>query len=199
MLRRQLFAAAIVGGALLPGGAFAATAALVTTDLNMRAGPDPSFQVVDVIPGGTGVAIAGCTQTMNWCQVSWNGQTGWAYAKYLAYDLSGTRVMLSEARTQVEIPVVTPPVAAPVTTTVGIIQGTVDAALAITPPPTVRTYVVDQEVEPVYLEVEPVVGTVLPETVTLNPIPDYDYRFAYINQQRVLVEPGTRRVVYVVR
>ena len=43
------------------------------------------------------------------------------------------------------------------------------------------------------------VGASLPETVTLAEVPDYEYRYVYVNGQPVLVEPQSRRIVYVVR
>jgi hypothetical protein len=35
--------------------------------------------------------------------------------------------------------------------------------------------------------------------VTLHPIPEYEYQYAVVNHQPVLVRPGTREIVYVVR
>ena len=69
----------------------------------------------------------------------------------------------------------------------------------IDPNPEVRTYVEENPIEPVYLEGEVVVGATLPETVVVREIPDYEYRYVYVNGQPVLVEPGTNRVVYIVR
>ena len=43
------------------------------------------------------------------------------------------------------------------------------------------------------------VGASLPETVVLREIPDYEYRYVYLNNQPVLVEPSSRRIVYVMR
>ena len=81
-----------------------------------------------------------------------------------------------------------------------IIGGVAGAALgsAIDPPEEVRTYVVQQPVDTVTLEGEVVVGAGLPETVELHTVPDYEYRYAYVNGERVLVDPETRRIVYVV-
>jgi hypothetical protein len=39
----------------------------------------------------------------------------------------------------------------------------------------------------------------LPEVVILQPVPETEYRYAYVNGVPVLVEPADRRVVYVVR
>lgn len=69
----------------------------------------------------------------------------------------------------------------------------------IDPPQPVREYVTTHEVEPVYLDGEVVVGAGLPETVELREVPDYDYRYVYVNGQPVLVDPSSRRVVYIVR
>ncbi|MFC6490409.1 DUF1236 domain-containing protein, partial [Nitratireductor sp. GCM10026969] len=69
----------------------------------------------------------------------------------------------------------------------------------VTPPREVVTYVEQNRVDPVYLEGEVVVGAGVPETVEMREIPDYDYRYVYVNGQPVLVEPESRRIVYVVR
>jgi hypothetical protein len=71
--------------------------------------------------------------------------------------------------------------------------------VAIDPPSTVRTYIASRPSEPVYLQGEVVRGATLPDTVALQPIPDYDYDYVYVNNQRVLVEPQSRRIVYIER
>ena len=63
----------------------------------------------------------------------------------------------------------------------------------------VRTYVTGNQVEPVYLEGEVVVGATIPEPVVLTPVPDYDYPYAYVNGQPVFIDPATRQIVYIVR
>ena len=55
------------------------------------------------------------------------------------------------------------------------------------------------QVDPVYLDGEVVVGAGLPETVELREIPDYEYRYVNVNNQPVLVEPGSRKIVYIIR
>ena len=44
-----------------------------------------------------------------------------------------------------------------------------------------------------------VVGARLPQTVTLNNVPDYRYQYVYVNDTPVLVDPATRQIVYVFR
>ncbi|TIN70424.1 MAG: DUF1236 domain-containing protein, partial [Mesorhizobium sp.] len=53
--------------------------------------------------------------------------------------------------------------------------------------------------DPIYLEGEVVTGATLPDTVELREIPDYNYRYVYVNGQRALIDPQTRRIMYVVR
>ncbi|QPF89488.1 DUF1236 domain-containing protein [Bradyrhizobium commune] len=44
-----------------------------------------------------------------------------------------------------------------------------------------------------------VVGEPLPATVELRPVPNYtEYRYAVVNDRRVIVEPRTRRVVKII-
>ncbi len=69
----------------------------------------------------------------------------------------------------------------------------------VEPPEPAVAYVTSNPVDPVYLEGEVVVGAGVPDTVQLQPIPDYQYNYAYVNGVPVLVDPGNRQVVYVVR
>ena len=90
------------------------------------------------------------------------------------------------------------PVGAVVGGGAGVIAGGA-AGTIIDPPEQVRTYVSSNEGQPVYLDGEVVVGAGLPETVELRPIPDYEYQYVYVNGQPVLVEPSSRKIVYVMR
>lgn len=70
----------------------------------------------------------------------------------------------------------------------------------VVPPEQVVTYIQTQPVvQPVYLQGEVVIGAGLPMDVTLYPVPNYEYSYAYINGQTVLVDPSTRAIVYVFR
>lgn len=74
----------------------------------------------------------------------------------------------------------------------GALGGAIDA-----PDDRVRGYVVEQGGESIALEGNLEVGAGLPEVVELREIPDYKYRYAIVNDRRVLVDPGSRKVVYV--
>ncbi len=64
--------------------------------------------------------------------------------------------------------------------------------------PEVQTWVMAQTVADVAYAGDVVVGTVLPESVQLIEVQDHtDYRWAYLNGQRVVVVPETRTVIAV--
>lgn len=211
-MKSLVSAAAIAAAIAVPGAALAATTAVTTTDLNLRAGPGPNHEILTTMPGNMQIQLMGCVEAGTWCQVDYNGQVGWASANYLAAEMQGERVVVTERIEAVPTvqfdrgaatgalggAVVGALVGGPVGAAVG---GAAGAAVGgtIDPPPRVTTYVTERQVEPVYLEGEVVVGAGVPETVDLYEIPEYDYRFTYVNGQRVLVDPQTRRIVHVWR
>lgn len=67
----------------------------------------------------------------------------------------------------------------------------------INPPKRVDTYVSEEPVKQVRLRGDVHVGAALPDVVVLHEIPDYEYHYAYVNGQRVLVDADTRKIVYV--
>jgi hypothetical protein len=208
------------GGAL----AQASTSATATTELNIRSGPGPQYKSIGFIATGESASVDGCLKASKWCQVSYNGTTGWAYSDYLTADLSGQAVVLTDRYPDLGVSSVTykddgdaaggavagatggavvgallgGPIGAVVGGAIGA-SGGATAGAVIDPPETVRTYVSSNAVDPVYLDGEVVVGAGVPDTVSLHAVPDYDYEYAYINGQPVLVDPGNRQIVYVVR
>ncbi|WP_274423071.1 DUF1236 domain-containing protein [Chelativorans sp. YIM 93263] len=208
------------------GVAAAQVTATATTDLNIRSGPGPEHSVIGVIGDSEQASIHGCLEGSQWCQVSYDGVEGWAYSDYLTGNLAGQEeVFISQRPPEADIPTVTYETTASTDDNSGALAGGTTGAIAgaiiggpagaavggaagavaggaidtVTPPQEVVTYVEQNTGEPVYLEGEVVVGAALPETVDIREIPDYDYRYAYVNGQPVLVEPGDRRIVYVMR
>ncbi len=224
-MKKLLFPAAAGALLALSGAAFAQSAVVATTDLNVRAGPGPQHPVIDVIGSGQQATLKGCLEASKWCVVALEKGDGWVYSDYLTADFGGTQVVLTDRPADSGVVVVDPPadvdggatgavaggvtgavagaiVAGPVGAVVGGAGGAIGGAATgtvIDPPERVRTYVSSNAVEPVYLDGEVVVGAGLPETVVLRDIPDYEYRYVYVNGQPVLVEPGSRRIVYVMR
>ncbi|WP_405052118.1 DUF1236 domain-containing protein [Sinorhizobium sp. 8-89] len=203
----HLFRAVAAAGLMLAAGAstgYAAMSATAVTDLNIRAGPGPQYPAIGLATRGSAAVLDGCIQGSNWCRVSVNGMRGWAYAKYLATDMGGSTVVIEQRRADLPIPAVTyevqpgDPVIATSPEPLELI-GPVEEVDAITPPPAVRTYITQNPADTVYLDGEVVLGAALPNTVAVRQIPDYEYQYVSVNGQPVLVEPATRRIVYVYR
>ncbi len=215
-------AALALAASAMPG--MAQTTASATTDLNVRAGPGPQYEVIGFIGASQQATVNGCLEGSLWCEVSFDGGTGWAYSDYLVLDSAGTQVVVTQRSAEVEIPVVEYEATASTTTGGGAVAGATTGAVAgalIAGPigavvggvagaatgdiaedvltPDARTYVLENRVDPVYLDGEVVVGAQIPDTVEIREIPDYEYRYVYVNQQPVIVEPSSRRIVYVVR
>ncbi|HSO46927.1 MAG TPA: DUF1236 domain-containing protein [Rhizobiaceae bacterium] len=201
---------------LLSSTAQAQTTVQATADLNVRSGPGPQYEVVGVIPQGGDASVMGCNSTGKWCSVSVGSVDGWAYSDYLTASVEGQPMVVTKLPQSQAVPVVEYDGSA--NTATGAVGGAVVGALiggpigaaiggaagaaigANTPPPdNVRNYVIENRPEPVYLDGEVVVGAGLPETVELRTIPDYQYRYVYVNGVPALVDPGTRRIVYVYR
>jgi uncharacterized protein YraI len=204
--KTPFFVAAMTAAAFFSSQASAAVLASATTPLNLRSGPGPQYTVIGAIPYGGQATISGCIQGSLWCRVSYRGRLGWAYSEYLTARLSGRSLVVAEDLADIpaatyEAPVTTVGSAAPAPVINGslIEQPAASEPLLINPPPTVQDYVVSHPVNPVYLNGEVVVGSGLPEGVTLAPIPGYRYDYAYVNRVPVLVEPQTREIAYVYR
>ncbi|MFG1264930.1 MULTISPECIES: DUF1236 domain-containing protein [Xanthobacter] len=82
-----------------------------------------------------------------------------------------------------------------------VVGGVVGAGVgaAAEPPQEVRTYVMKERRPSVRMEQEVVVGRQLPPSVMLYDIPqNSEYEYTVVNDRRVIVEPKTRKVVYIV-
>ena len=219
MRKLLMFSAAAIAMATGPAMAEMATA---TTDLNVRAGPSSQEPVIGRLAGGDSVNIDGCVNNARWCKIVTANGEGWVSSRFLAGDFAAAGDVIVGERTASIRParpgspgttagvvaggtagaitgaVVGGPVGAVIGGAAGMaVGGTTGAALD--PPYRVRSYVSSNRMEPVYLEGNYVVGSRLPRTVVLRDIPDYQYRYVYLNDRPVLVEPGSRRIVYMVR
>ena len=196
-----------IAATLAASGTAMAMPGTAMTELALRAGPGPMHPIVGTINANAAVDIAGCTQDGQWCQVSWQGRNGWAYAPYLGMQQQGQMIVVPQARQAVQIPTVTcterrastAPSGGQATGTVGGVIAGAATGTVIDPPREVRTYVTTNRVDPVHLQGEVVVGASLPPTIKVYDIPDYQYRCASVNGTTVLVEPGTNKIVYVYR
>ncbi|SHJ11918.1 SH3 domain-containing protein [Wenxinia saemankumensis] len=213
-----------VAAAALAGPAMAQTMATTSVDLNLRAGPGPAFEVVGVIPAETSVDVTGCQDGDLWCEVTYDGTSGWASGGYLnaEEDNAPLRTMDGMETTQTAVTVGTvtyePETSddeaalgvgtqgaiagfafgGPVGALAGAAAGLVGGALT-NPEGEVVTYVTANPVEPVYVPGEVAIGATVPEEVTLYDTPSDEVRYIYVNGQPVLVEPETRQVIYISR
>lgn len=222
----KTFLPVVAAGVLvaMSGAAFADTAVSAVTDLNVRAGPGPQYPVIGVLAAGQKATLNGCLENSKWCTIAEAQGQGWVYSDYVAADFGGSQVVLTQRPPDSDIAIVAPPdkgggdagaiaggatgaitgtiIGGPVGAAVGGAAGTIAGGATgtvIDPPEQVRTYVTTHQEAPVYLDGEIVTGATLPDTVELLDVPDYEYRYVYVNGQSVLVEPQSRRVVYVMR
>ena len=82
-----------------------------------------------------------------------------------------------------------------------IVGGTVGAAVgaALEIPNAVITSIQDERAPSVTVRERVIVGEPLPETVELRPVPNYtEYRYAVVNNRRVIVEPQTRKIIKII-
>ncbi|TCU17209.1 DUF1236 domain-containing protein [Rhizobium sullae] len=196
---RHLFLAGAVLAASA-GFAHAEMTATAINDLNVRSGPGPQYPSVGVATRGSPALLDGCIQGSRWCRVDVNGMRGWVYAEYLQVLRDGNPVIVEENEAVLGVPTVTYESTAsiPADPAPGDeLLGPVGSVEAITPPETVRTYIETTPAQTVQLGGDVVVGAAVPESVTFQEIPNYEYRYVRINDRPVLVDPGTRRIVYV--
>ena len=173
-MKAKLFVSAAACALLALAGAAAAQQAVLTTaDLQLRSGPGQDYPVVGFLPLDSEAWVQGCMDDAPWCLVSAGDMEGWAVSDFLVDDSMN-----------LDVPVV-------------IYEGPVGGPFE--PAPEARTYVMEHPVDPIYLEGEVVVGERLPGTVEFVEIPDYEYRYVYVNDRAVLVDPQTGRIVHIVR
>jgi uncharacterized protein YraI len=222
MVTRALacFAALAVIGATGPAEA---ETAVVRTAVNVRTGPGPEHRVVGVLGAGQRIEVVACTQSRRWCQVATGNGPGWIYTSYISWSggaevptmrnpgvvattPGGAGVPADEDSVSSALPAPPPAETQPAPAAVAALP-TDDAPRAAAPAPagsvtippeTVRSYVASRPDQSVYLQGEVVVGAGLPAVVPLYDVPDYDYRYAFVNDERVLVD-ANRRIVYVFR
>ena len=95
-MRRQIFKAlAVAGLCAVPAVASAATNGFATANVNMRSGPSTRYPAVVVIPVGAPVAINGCLNTVNWCDVTFARGRGWVSGNYIQAAYRPNRVYVA--------------------------------------------------------------------------------------------------------
>ncbi len=216
MTPRTIALTSAIALGLTTSAGLAETSATALTDLNMRTGPGPMYQIVDVIPAEGRVEVAGCISSAEWCEVSNGTASGWAYAPYLRVDETDT--LLKEAAESETVAVIEfnddseeaaivgtgagavvgALVAGPIGAIVGGVMSAAAAGIAVDQEVTV--YVRENPVDPVILDGEVVVGAQVPADVTVYDVPNStEYAYLNVNGNTVLVDTESREIVHVLR
>jgi hypothetical protein len=74
-------------------GGVATGSARVTAAVKLRSGPKKGSGVLMVVPAGSAVNVLSCD---GWCQVSYNGRTGWVYKNFLTGSKSQNKAAASK-------------------------------------------------------------------------------------------------------
>jgi len=106
-MKRKLWSSLAVLCLAAPLGAYASEG-YVVDNVNLRAGPDPSYPLVDQLPSGTEVDVQGCTDGWEWCDVinEGDGSRGWIAGNYIQYQYQDQEVLLPDYGAQIGIPIV---------------------------------------------------------------------------------------------
>ncbi len=106
MKRQTIIFGTILALSVAAPAAAMARPGFATTDVHMRAGPSTGFPAITTVNGGARVQIHGCLDSYNWCDVSWRGERGWIYARYLQFTYHHRRVRLPLYGARVDLPVI---------------------------------------------------------------------------------------------
>lgn len=105
-MNRLLWSFATALAMLMPAAAFAADGYTVAT-VNMFAGPDPQYPQILTLGPGTPVAVQGCTEGWEWCDVIAAGNRGWVAGPYIEYMYGNQPVVVTDYGARIGIPIVT--------------------------------------------------------------------------------------------
>ncbi|MEC7761631.1 MAG: DUF1236 domain-containing protein [Pseudomonadota bacterium] len=215
MLKKSMLLGSAAALTLGTGAAFAVDgSASAAADLNLRVGPGPNYSIVDVIPAESMVDLNGCVPAGGWCEVTYEGTTGWAYSPYLTVEETPvaemqevTVIEYEENNDAGEAAFVTGAAGAaigaalggPVGAVIGGVVGSATGGTAASIEPGVVTYVQANPVAPVILQGEPVVGVTVPQEVDVYQVPEYQYSYLNVNGDTVIVDNESRQIVQVVR
>ncbi|QAU23414.1 hypothetical protein EO087_04990 [Dyella sp. M7H15-1] len=104
-MKRMLWSFVAALMMILPAAAFAADG-YVITNVNMYAGPDAEYPVVQVLPANTWVSVQGCTTGWEWCDVLAGPDRGWVAGSYIAYMYNNQPVYVVDYGAQIGLPIV---------------------------------------------------------------------------------------------
>tara|TARA_R110002012_G_scaffold188629_1_gene355726 strand:+ start:822 stop:1484 length:663 start_codon:yes stop_codon:yes gene_type:complete len=199
----------------------AQTQAQVATDLNLRVGPGENYVIKSTLPAEAMVDVSGCVEGGSWCEVTYEDETGYAYAPYLVVTEEEQMVALPSATvTTVETvtydesnngdeafiggsagaAIAATAIGGPAAIVGGVLIGSaLGAAAGVEVKEETVTYVQQNPIQPIYVQGEVVTGATLPAEVTLVPVQDGELAYVNLNGSPVLVNPENRTIVRIVR
>ncbi len=205
---------------LSPMAQAATVQATVVSNGTILEGPGTHYTVIGNTSANTPVVVEGCLPTHDWCKINVNGAIGWIPASDVQVTTSSGAVVLSQPTQQVQVKTITfdkakaeqrglgggvagaavgAAVGGPVGAVVGAAIGAAGGAATVQPTEKVTTYVTQNPLPPVQLGTTVAVGTVVPDTVTLTPVPDSQFSYIYVDGHPVLVNNQNRTVVEVMQ
>lgn len=98
-----------LGVLLLAAGSIAsAQDAYTARPMNLRAGPNREYPLVEQLDAGSPLEVHGCLDSWSWCDVSAeDGTRGWLYAGGISFVYQGGRVPVYSYGPQLGLPIVT--------------------------------------------------------------------------------------------
>jgi uncharacterized protein YgiM (DUF1202 family) len=208
-------------GLMAAAPALAQVSATAATDLNMRAGPGSTQQVLGVIPSAGEVTVFGCQEVGNWCQVDFQGNQGWVHGSYLnavtaerQVVVIGDREALALADTSAQGPddatraagglvggaagayIASAMIGGPAAIIVGGLLGSALGSSDVSP---AVSYAQANPVQPMSMGGEVIVGAGIPAGVEIVTVPGTNYGYLNANGSPVIVDLESRRIVEIVR
>lgn len=95
MMRMLVILLALLAGSL--SAASAATVAVATSNVNLRAGPSTAYPALTVVPAGASIVTHGCIRGYTWCDIAFGSFRGWVSAGYIQVVYRGAPVVLTPA------------------------------------------------------------------------------------------------------
>ena len=84
----------------------AAAESAVTTNANVRAGPDRALPTVTWLLSGTSVTVVGCLANWRWCDVVAGRERGWVYSRYLSVPFQGSAIAIVDGGPNLGLPAI---------------------------------------------------------------------------------------------
>jgi uncharacterized protein YraI len=185
--------------------------------LHIMKTPGSDAAVITEVPASTQFNVVGCTADGTWCKIDSSGATGWVRAGDVSVMSGGQSYVLSQAPKTVKVETIDKSnedkgaaagmvtgaaagaiIGGPPGAAVGAVVGAIGGGTLAKPDKKVTTYVEANPTPAITYSGDLAEGQVLPETVTLTPVPGSDFSYVYVDNAPVIVD-SHHRIVRVIR